>query len=127
MAQWMGKSRRKITGGLRRYNRKKRRSEIGREKLFTSVGQEKSFNLRTRGGNQKTRLVHAERVNAVDPKTGKVQATTINSVLENSANRNYVQRNFLNKGAIVQTELGAARVTSRPGQDGVVNVVLLEK
>jgi small subunit ribosomal protein S8e len=48
-------------------------------------------------------------------------------VLENSANRNYVQRNFLNKGAIVQTELGAARVTSRPGQDGVVNVVLLEK
>jgi small subunit ribosomal protein S8e len=117
----MGKSRRKITGGLRRYNRKKRRGEIGREKLFTSVGKQKAFKARTRGGNSKMRLVHAERANAVDPET------TITTVLENSANRNYVQRNFLNKGAIVQTELGPARVTSRPGQDGVLNVVLLEK
>jgi small subunit ribosomal protein S8e len=127
LAQWMGKSRRKISGGLRRPNRKKRRGEIGREKLFTSVGKQKAFKMRTRGGNSKMRLVHAGRANAVDPKTGKVQATTITTVLENSANRNYVQRNFLNKGAIVQTELGAARVTSRPGQDGVVNVVLLEQ
>ena len=127
MAQWMGKSRRKTTGGLRRPNRKKRRSEIGREKLFTSVGKQKAFQMRTRGGNSKMRLVHAEKANAVDPKTGKVKSTTITTVLENSANRNYVQRNFLNKGAIVQTELGAARMTSRPGQDGVVNVVLLEK
>ena len=123
----MGKSRRKTTGGLRRPNRKKRRSEIGREKLFTSVGKEKAFQIRTRGGNSKMRLVHAERANAVDPETGKVSSTTITTVLENSANRNYVQRNFLNKGAIVQTELGPARVTSRPGQDGVVNVVLLER
>jgi small subunit ribosomal protein S8e len=123
----MGKSRRKTTGGLRRPNRKKRRGEIGREKLFTSVGEQKAFKARTRGGNSKMRLVQAQRANAVDPKTGKVQATTITTVLENSANRNYVQRNFLNKGAIVQTELGSARVTSRPGQDGVVNVVLLEK
>jgi small subunit ribosomal protein S8e len=123
----MGKSRRKITGGLRRPNRKKRRSEIGREKLFTSVGKEKAFQIRTRGGNSKMRLVHAERANAVDLETGKVTSTTITTVLENAANRNYVQRNFLNKGAIVQTELGPARVTSRPGQDGVVNVVLLEK
>jgi small subunit ribosomal protein S8e len=127
LAQWMGKSRRKITGGLRRPNRKKRRSEIGREKLFTSVGEQKAFKIRTRGANSKMRLVHAGKANAVDPATGKVQPTVITTVLENSANRNYVQRNFLNKGAIVQTELGAARVTSRPGQDGVVNVVLLEK
>ena len=127
MAQWMGKSRRKITGGLRRPNRKKRRSEIGREKLFTSVGSQKAFKIRTRGGNSKMRLVHATKANAVDPKTGEARSTTITTVLENPANRNYVQRNIFNKGAIVQTELGAARVTSRPGQDGVVNVVLLEK
>ena len=127
MPQWMGKSRRKTTGGLRRPNRKKRRSEIGREKLFTSVGEQKAFQIRTRGGNSKMRLVHASMANAVDPSSGKVSSTNITSVLENSANRNYVQRNFLNKGAIVQTELGRARVTSRPGQDGVVNVVLLEE
>ena len=126
MAQWMGKSRRKITGGLRRPHRKKRRSEIGSEKLFTSVGKQKAFQMRMRGGSSKMRLVGAEVANAVDPKTGKVKSTKITTVLENSANRNYVQRNFLNKGAIIQTELGRARVTSRPGQDGVVNVVLLE-
>jgi small subunit ribosomal protein S8e len=123
----MGKSRRKITGGMRRSTRKKLRSEIGREKLFTSVGDKKTYRIRTRGGNQKVKVVHAERANAMDPKTGKVTSTKIVTVLENSANRHYVQRNFLNKGAIVQTELGPARVTSRPGQDGVVNVVLMEE
>ena len=122
----MGKSRRKSTGGLRRSNRKKRRSEIGREKLFTSVGQQKAFQIRTRGGNSKMRLVHAEVAIAVDPKTGKVSSTKITTVLENPANRHYVQRNFLNKGAIIQTELGRARVSSSPGQDGVVNAILLE-
>lgn len=127
MPQWMGRSRRKITGGLHRHNRKKRRSEIGREKLFTSVGEDKAFKVRTRGGNSKMTVVHAQKANAVDPETHKVQSTIITTVLENSANRNYVQRNFLNRGAIVQTELGRARVTSRPGQDGVVNVVLLGK
>ena len=127
MPQWMGRSRRKITGGLHRHIRKKRRSEIGREKLFTSVGEDKAFKVRTRGGNSKMTVVHAQKANAVDPETHKVKSTIITTVLENSANRNYVQRNFLNRGAIVQTELGRARVTSRPGQDGVVNVVLLGK
>jgi small subunit ribosomal protein S8e len=31
----------------------------------------------------------------------------------------------MTKGAIIETEMGKAKVTSRPGQDGVVNAVLL--
>ncbi|MCI4362340.1 MAG: 30S ribosomal protein S8e, partial [Thermoplasmata archaeon] len=38
-------------------------------------------------------------------------------------NPNYVQRNIVTKGAILETELGLVRVRSRPGQDGVVNAV----
>jgi small subunit ribosomal protein S8e len=48
------------------------------------------------------------------------------NVEANSANPNYVRRNLLTKGAILKTEIGRARITSRPGQDGVINAVLLE-
>jgi small subunit ribosomal protein S8e len=126
LPNWMGESRRKVTGGLRRPARKKRRSEIGTEKLFTSLGDDRRQQLRTRGGTTKVRVVQSVKANAVDPKTGKVARTTITTVKDNSANRNYVVRNIFNKGAIVMTPLGLAKVTSRPGQDGVVNVILIE-
>ena len=45
---------------------------------------------------------------------------------ENPANPNYVRRNLLTKGAIIKTELGNARILSRPGQDGTINAVLTE-
>jgi SSU ribosomal protein S8E len=45
-------------------------------------------------------------------------------VRQNPANPHYVQRNIMGKGSIVQTELGEAVITSRPGQDGVVNAIL---
>jgi len=44
----------------------------------------------------------------------------------NPANINYVRRNLLTKGAIITTDLGRARIVSRPGQDGVVNAVLIQ-
>jgi small subunit ribosomal protein S8e len=31
------------------------------------------------------------------------------------------------KGAIIQTEIGKARVTSRPGQSGAINAVLIDR
>ena len=51
---------------------------------------------------------------------------TINTVLENDADPNYVRRNIITKGAIVGTDIGRVRVTSRPGMHGVVSGVLLE-
>ena len=47
------------------------------------------------------------------------------TVKENPSNPHYVQRNIMNKGTIIMTDAGAARITSRPGQDGVINAVLL--
>ena len=58
---------------------------------------------------------------------GKSQKTKILSVIENTADPHFVRRNIVTKGAIIDTELGKARVTSRPGQKGVVDAVLLEE
>ena len=63
----------------------------------------------------------------VDQKTGKTTKTEITSVIENSANIHYIRRNIMNKGAIIDTKLGKAKITSRPGQSGTINAVLLTK
>ena len=51
---------------------------------------------------------------------------TIEQVTENPSNPNYARRNIITKGAVIETSEGSARVTSRPGQDGQVNAVLVE-
>jgi len=38
-----------------------------------------------------------------------------------------VRRNIITKGAVIKTEKGPARVTSRPGQHGIINAILLER
>ncbi|MBA3046588.1 MAG: 30S ribosomal protein S8e [Candidatus Thermoplasmatota archaeon] len=127
MALWQGRSKRKNTGGRYRPFRKKRAFEIAPESQFAVIREETHMKIyRTRGNNQKGRLMTVSVANVYDPKTGKAQKSRILSVRSNPANHNYVQRNILTKGAIVQTELGLAMVTSRPGQDSVVNAVLQE-
>jgi small subunit ribosomal protein S8e len=127
VALWQGKSQRKPTGGRRRPQRKKRKFEISRELSQTVVAKEERREiLRVRGGNEKVRVLGTARVNVVNPKTGKVERADVVTVKQNPANPNYVQRNFVNRGAIVETSVGLARITSRPGQDGVINAVLVE-
>lgn len=126
MALWQGKSRRKPSGGRLRLARKKRRFEIGRDAEYTHVGETRLQKFRVRGGNHKARLLKAAYANVVDPITKKMQKVKIITVKENAANPNYVQRNIINRGAIIQTEIGMAKVTSRPGQDGAINAVLVK-
>ena len=126
MTLWQGKSKRKITGGKRKYSRKKRKFEISKDYEFPVVSTNKRKLIRTMGGNQKVRVVGAEYANVADH-TGEVKKVEINDVESNPANPNYVQRNILTKGAIIDTAEGKARITSRPGQDGVVNAVLIEE
>ncbi len=81
--------------------------------------------LRVIGGNQKQRLLSSETANILDPKTKKHKVVKIKSVVDNPANRNYIRRNILTKGAVIETELGKAKITSRPGQQGSVSAVLV--
>jgi len=126
MALWQGTSRRKPTGGRLIRSRGKRRFEIGSEKQFTKVGRQSLKQYRTFGGNEKVRMLAAEYANVVDKKTNTVKKVKIIQVRTNPADPNYVQRNIVNKGATIQTEIGDALVTSRPGQDGAVNAVLIQ-
>ena len=125
MALWQGKSRRKPTGGRRVPSAGKRKFEIGREKQYTKLGAQSLKQYRGAGGNVKVGMLAAEYANVVDKKTNTVKKVKIVNVKANPADPNYIQRNILNKGATIETEIGDAVVTSRPGQDGAVNAVLL--
>ena len=57
---------------------------------------------------------------------GKTSKSKIVTVKENSSNPHFVTRNIITRGAVILTDAGLAKVQSRPGQDGVVNAVLLE-
>ena len=70
--------------------------------------------------------LRANFANVTNPKNGETKKVKIETVEKNTANPNYVRRNLLTKGAVIKTEIGSARITSRPGQDGVINALLLE-
>lgn len=125
MALWQGESRRKPTGGRRVPSAGKRKFEIGREKQYTKIGGESLRQYRRSGGNVKIGVLVAEYANVVDKKSGVVKRAKILSVKANPADPNYVQRNILNKGATVKTDIGDAVITSRPGQSGAISAILL--
>jgi len=125
MAIWQGKSMKTPTGGRAKMSRGKRKSELGRAAAETKIGAKKNRKIRTQGGNIKIRLATEDKINVVNPETNKVELVEIISVLENQANPNFVRRNIITKGALVETSTGKVRVTSRPGQDGVLNGVLI--
>ena len=108
--------------------RKKRKYEMGREAVETTLGEEKRKRVRTRGGRSKLKLVSTRFANLVLKNKG-VKCEII-SLVENPSNKDFTRRSIITKGAIlkVKTPEGKevkARVTSRPGQDGVLNAVLL--
>lgn len=128
MAWYQGNDLRKPTGGKKTRHRKKRKHELGRPPTMTrfSVKEARKI-IRVRGGNLKIRLKRAVYVNVAVPNEGKVTKTRILEVVETPSNPQYARGNYITKGTIVRTELGLVKITSRPGQDGVLNGILLEK
>lgn len=126
MALWQGRARRKSTGGRYRPLRKKRKHEIGREQQYAFIGTHRVKLYRTTGANRKVRVLKAEYANVLDPRTSTTKKVRIVTVKENPSNPHFVTRNIVTRGATIQTEIGLAKITSRPGQDGVINAVLLE-
>ena len=105
--------------------RGKKKFEIGREPSDTTIGDVRTKAVETFGGNKKMKILRGNIATVTDPKTGKSQAVKIETVKDNKANLHYMRRNIITKGAVIKTELGDAMVTNRPGQDGVINAVLL--
>jgi small subunit ribosomal protein S8e len=125
MTKWNLRSKRKPTGGLLKRIGKKKKHQRGRDFLPTHIGEIKKRELRIRGGGKKSLLLSANVANIMVGE--KAQKSKIITVLQNPADAQFARRNIITKGAIIETELGKARVTGRPGRDGVVNAVMIEE
>ena len=126
MAISQARSKRKPSGGRYKKARDKRKYELGRFPALTKLGEKKVKVQRVRGGNIKLKALALDEINVYDPKTKKSKKVKILSVVENKANRHYVRRQIITKGAVVKTELGDVKVTNRPGQEGFASGVLLK-
>lgn len=124
MARSQLRSKRKVSG--RRYHaaRTKRKRELTRLPTLTHLDEKRLKQIRVKGGNIKQILLSVKEVNLTDKK-GKTRKAEVLNVLENPANPNLVRRNIITKGTIIETKLGKAKVTSRPGQEGTLNAVLV--
>ena len=128
MSVWHGSLRkRKRTGGRKRVYRVKRNFEKGSFPAETTLGETKRRNTRGNGGKIKTKVLNDKYASVTDPKSGKTEKTEILRVVKNRANVDYNRRGVITKGAEIETSLGLARVTSRPGSDGVINAILIGK
>lgn len=119
------KSLRKTSGGRYKRFRKKRLFESGRIPSLTRVAEKRLKRVRIMGGNQKLILLSTDIANVLDKKTNTYSKAKILSIIDNPASKQFTRRNIITKGAIINTDKGNAKVTSRPGQDGVVNAVLI--
>jgi small subunit ribosomal protein S8e len=126
MARTTKRSKRKVSGGRYIDYRKKRDYEILGTPTNTKVGKEKIKSVKKMGGERKYKILVAESVNVYNPKTKKYTKAKISGVIESPANRNFVKRNIITKGCIVKTDAGNVKITSRPGQVGVLDGILVE-
>jgi len=105
--------------------RGKRKFELGGEPANTHLGETIRRTVKTMGGEEKVRLLRDNTAIVTDPATHKSRRVKIETVTGNPANIHYVRRNIVTKGSIIKTEIGSARVTNRPGQEGSINAVLI--
>jgi len=118
-------TKRKITGGRRKSYRTKRSIESGGYPTETGLGEPIRKVKKIRGNAKKIKLLKDRYVNISISGTGKTERVSIDKVVENTANIDYNRRRVITRGAVIETTLGRAVITSRPGQDGVLNAILL--
>ena len=126
MAVWHGDlHKKKPSGGRKRAYRGKRRFERGSFPAETTLGEPKRKIVRGRGRNVKVKILRDKYACVANPKSGKTEKVEIVRVVKNPANVDYNRRGVITKGAIIETPNGLARVTSRPGQNGVIDAILI--
>lgn len=121
-----GKPKRKATGARYTSTRTKRIHQKGNLPANTRIGKLDARVSRTVGGGSKARLLFVDKVNLFDPATKKHSVESVKNVVKSPSNRHFIRRNILTKGAVIETSKGRAIITSRPGQLGMVNAVLIK-
>ena len=126
MPMWHSdQDKKKVTGGKRKPYRTRRSFEVGGYPAETRLDEATRKVKKTRGNTKKIKLLGGRYANVTIPLTGKTEKVAIEEVVENTANIDYNRRRIITRGAVIETSLGRAVVTSRPGQDGVINAVIL--
>jgi small subunit ribosomal protein S8e len=129
LSYYQGNDLKKPSGGYRpRPYKVKRKCLGGGPPTMTKLGTEDRIKItRDYGGTRKVRLLEAATANVYIPDEKRCVKVKILRVLETPSNPELARRGVIVKGAVIETEIGKAVVTSRPGQDGVINAVLVEK
>jgi small subunit ribosomal protein S8e len=108
MGVWHRRSTRTSTGArLRRFKSKRKHQIDSRRKA------------------KKTPALRLNLVNVTDSAKNVTFRAELQDVERNPANMDYQRRKVITRGTIIKTSKGRARVTSRPGQDGILNAVLI--
>ena len=134
MTQWHTKSKRKRTGGNRTAVRRcdKLLAWKGGDAAATIVSADDDDERRksrvVKGSVVKVKQHRAKFATVMEKGKKKAMKAEILSVEENTANRLFTRRNIITKGATIKIKLDGkeqtAKVTSRPGQDGIVQAIL---
>jgi len=127
IARTSARSKRKYTGKKYKYFHKKRKRNLERPSIETQIGQEKKKKQRTLGGNYKVKLFSSNFINVTDLNTNKTSKVKILKFESNAASKDINRRHVLTKGAIIETELGRVKISSRPGQHGILNGILISE
>jgi small subunit ribosomal protein S8e len=126
MAITQRKSNRKSTGGKYKKSRKKKKRDFGSDFFPVKIDEEIKKNVNGLGNTKKQRILQTEKANVFDA-SGKAKVVKILDVEKNPANPHFVRMGIITKGAVIKTEMGLAKIVSRPGQHGVVNAVLIKE
>ncbi|BFI73661.1 30S ribosomal protein S8e [Nanoarchaeota archaeon] len=127
---YQGKDLRKESGKIKTPNSKKRRIHYGRYSTYTKLSKsndELRYIVRVKGGNYKVKLKEALYANVLNPDNKEIKKVKILEVVKNPNDKNLDRLKIITKNTIINTEIGKAVVVSRPGQDGVINAVLLKQ
>lgn len=118
------KTGRKTSGG--RYKKSKKKKQTGRQgqTRIVKIGKEKRKLIKGRGNTTKTVSFLNNVANIIAK--GKSKKSTIKNVIETPSNTFLARQNILIKGAIIETEMGKAKITNRPSQEGNVQAILIE-
>ncbi len=125
MGVWHRRSTRTESGARLKRFRSKRKYELGRTPTETVMGETKRKTIVSKGNNRKVPALRVTMVNVTDPKKNQTFRVEIQDVETNPANMDYQRRKVITRGTIIKTAKGRAMVTSRPGQDGILNAVLI--
>lgn len=125
MVIYQGRQGRTETGKKYKLHSKKKKARMGRPPILTRIGSKSLKKQRVRGANLKIKIKSIDEVNVLLGNKTYKKAKII-AFVDNKATPALLKNKIITKGAIVKTDLGDVKITSRPGQQSVLNGVLLE-